>query len=235
MMQMHTTASMLTAAQHPMLRTTAIACMSCTQPIPRYCLLCRLEGKREAAAAKAFDAASQAKALVRSWKKPALTAGHSPLPVEMWGLVLEQLLTKESLWDLPAVAQELAGISLTCKDFYTAVVQQGWPKLSSLLSPKCPPSYSVREPHSWSATGHGQLPSNPELLVRDPDSLKVAELRDACKCYGLPWTGAPTSPQSCLTCLLCQLRSFGTGKEVDPDLTAALAKRPALADVQGAQ
>ena len=167
-------------------------------------MLCRLEGKQEAAAAKAFEAASQAKALVRSWKRPCLTAGHSPLPVEMWGLVLEQLLTQDALWDLPATAQNIAHVSLACKDMYMAAQRQGWPKLSSLLSPQCPPQFL---PPSWTPQGHGQLLSQFGHLLTDPEGLKVPELREACKYHGLPTTGSLTYwlmlPQLtlCLSCL----------------------------------
>ena len=151
-------------------------------------MMCRLEGQREAAAGKAFEAACQAKALVKSWHQVQVTAGHSILPVELWGLVLEQLLTQDALWNLPATVHDLAQVSLACKDMYTAVQQQGWPKLSGLLSPECPPHFQSRE-ISWSPRTTGQLPSNPQLLLTDPACLTVPELRDACKYYGISSTG----------------------------------------------
>ena len=98
-------------------------------------LSCRREEREQARAAQAFEAASQAKALIQTWKQPRLGPGHTSLPAELWGWVLERMLTQASLWDLRATVQQLCHVSLACKGLYSAVQQQGWPKLGRLLQP----------------------------------------------------------------------------------------------------
>ena len=98
--------------------------------------------------------------------------------MELWGLVLEQLLTEDSLWDLRATVQELCTTSLACKDMYAAVQQQGWPKLGQLLRPfPLPPVLRQR--------GQAQPPGSPDVLVNDPASLRIPELKAACNHYGI--------------------------------------------------
>lgn len=143
---------------------------------------CRQEQKQEGDEADRFEAASKAKAQIRSWKRPHLTPGHSPLPTELWGIVLEQMLTPDSLWDLRATVRDLCHLSTTCKDLALAVQRQGWPKLNLLLEPvKAPELNQVRGDFGART---GRLPANPDALVQDPASLKVAELREACKYLG---------------------------------------------------
>ena len=68
--------------------------------------------------------------------KPHLGAGSTRgLPDELWNLVLDQLLTEYSLWDLRATVQTLCSLSMTCRDMHDAVQQQGRTKLSRLLGP----------------------------------------------------------------------------------------------------
>ena len=90
---------------------------------------CRREQAQDAREAKAYEAASQAKALVRTWKKPHLPAGQSILPSELWGLVLQQLLTEDCLWDLLTTVQWLCHASTVCKGLHAAVQQHAWPQL----------------------------------------------------------------------------------------------------------
>ena len=73
---------------------------------PRACRR-RTRETRHAEASEAAFSAIAAKALVKTWKKPCLSPGQTCLPVELWGLVLEQLLPDDSLWDLRATVQEL--------------------------------------------------------------------------------------------------------------------------------
>ena len=145
---------------------------------------CRLEERQEASQAKAFEAACQAQALVKTWKKPRLSASQSCLPVELWGMVLEQLLTEDALWDLPATVQQLCQASLICKDLYLAVQQQGWPHLCRLLSSWEPP-LALRKVDTLAAEGTGM----PDVIVTNPASLQVPQLRAACKVLGLTQSG----------------------------------------------
>ena len=152
------------------------------------------EEQQEAKQAAAFEAANKAKALVRTWKKPCLTPGQTSLSMELWGLVLEQALTEDSLWDLRATVQELCNIGLTCKGLHSAVQQQGWPKLCQLLSPLQPP-YSTVEAQLQNIKGAmaGQLPDSPDVLINDPASLRMPELKAACRYYGLTPMGMLSS------------------------------------------
>ena len=110
--------------------------------------------------------------------------------------MLEQLLTDDSLWDLRATVQELCGISLTSKGLYAAMQQQGWPKLCQLLSSLSPPP-STQMTQVPTGKAHrktaqkGQLPDHPDVLVSDPASLRMPELKAACAYYGLPLPGRP--------------------------------------------
>ena len=154
----------------------------------------RREERQEASQAKAFEAARQAKALVKTWKKPRLSPGQSYLPVELWGMVLEQLLTEDSLWDLRATVQQLCSASMICKDLCLAVQQQGWPHLCRLLSALRPPISTER---GTKLRGEkGQLPDNPDLLVTDPASLRMPELKAACQYYGLSSSGEVTAARA---------------------------------------
>ena len=134
-------------------------------------------------------AAREAKALAKTPKKPRLSPGQTSLPVELWGLVLEQLVTNDSLWDLRGTVQELCNISRTCRDLHSAVQQQGWPQLSQLLGP-CYLSHGCRY--------RGSLPANPDLLVTWPVSLSVTELQAACRSYYLPQSGVMHHPADLL-------------------------------------
>ena len=126
-----------------------------------------------------FEAASKAKALVKTWKKPRLSPGQTNLPTELWGLVLEQLLTEDSLWDLQGTVQGLCHISLTSKGLYAAVQQEGWPKLCCMLQPLRPPA-AVQGNVYRSIAG---LPASLDVLVTNPASLSVPQLRAACTYY----------------------------------------------------
>ena len=177
---------------------------SCTcLPLPcAEAAACRREQLQDAREAKAFEAASKAKALVKTWKKPRLTPGQTSLPMELWGLVLQQLLPQECLWDVPAAAQQLCTISMTSKGLYTAVQQQGWPHLCQLLSPL--PSPPAMQKWKYQPHENSQLPSSPNVLVTDPASLRLPELRAACHYYGLQATGAHLATyQSWQMCQLC--------------------------------
>ena len=110
-------------------------------------------------------------------------------------MVLEQLLTEDSLWDLRATVQQLCHVSLTSKGLYSAVQQQGWPKLCRLLGPlhPLPPSTQGHKLTAWNPVQKGQLPANPDTLVTDPASLRVPELKAACAYYGLSSSGERAS------------------------------------------
>ena len=153
--------------------------------------VCRQEQLQEARGAKAFEAASKARALVKTWKKPRLSPGQTCLPMELWGLVLGQLLSEDSLWDLPATVQELCSISMTSKGLYTAVQQQGWPKLCQLLSTLCPPAATQQPEYLSSSSQAAQLPADGDILVMNPASLSLSDLRAACKYYDISATGTP--------------------------------------------
>ena len=142
---------------------------------------CRDEEKQEAREAAAFDDAMQAKALVKTWKRPRLTPGQSALPIELWSLVLDHMLAGEPLWDLRATVQGLCHVSLTCKGLYQAVQQHGWSKLGQLLSP-------LPVPPPLRGKGN-RLLGNADVPINDPASLRVAELKAACTSAGLKTSG----------------------------------------------
>ena len=167
---------------------------------------CRREERQEARGAKSFEAACQAKALVKTWKKPHLSPGQTSLPVELWGLVLQQLLTEDVLWDLPVTAQELCNISLTSKGLYAAVQQQGWPKLCCLLKPLRPPAAVRGGGYGAELSKKCQLPADPDVVVTNPASLAVPELKAACAYYRLTSTG--TLHAAILCCMQDCLVSF---------------------------
>ena len=150
----------------------------------------------------------QAKAAAKTWKKPKLTPGQSALPVELWSLVLEQMLAEDPLWDLRATVQGLCHVSQTCRDLYMAVQQQGWSTLSQLLSPlpvppqliglEAPADPEHTEPledeeaaaaAAAAAAKKASLPADLNVLVNDPASLRVPELKAACSYYGLAMSG----------------------------------------------
>ena len=199
--------SVLTSAG-TMLRGVAViiwacACRICCDSIRCTCLplqcaeatACRREQLQEAREAKAFEAASKAKALVKTWKQPQLSAGQTSLPMELWGHVLEQMLPEACLWDLQAAAQQLCTVSMVSKGMYAAVQQQGWPQLCQLLSDlPSPPAMQRCKYHGMGQcpkTEKGQLPSSPDVLVTDPASLWLPELRAACDYFSLQATGMP--------------------------------------------
>ena len=155
---------------------------------------CRREEQQEAKQAAAFEAAGQARAAVKAWKKPRLSPSQASLPVELWGLVLNHLLTEDSLWDLPATVQELCHASLACKGLYAAVQQQGWARLCQLLDPLPTPPTACRLQ---------LLPFNPDLLVNDPASLHVPQLRAACSHFHLPSSGQLPLPSGCKWPAVC--------------------------------
>ena len=140
--------------------------------------------RRQVSQAKAFEAASQAQLLDKTWKKLCLTAGQLCLPVELWGLVLQQLLTQHSLWDLQATVQQMCHASLFCKDLCLAVQQQGCPHLCRLLSFWEAP-IALQKANRLAAEGTGM----PDILVTDPASLQVPQLRAACKVFGSTQSG----------------------------------------------
>ena len=143
---------------------------------------CRSEEAQEAKEAAAFEAATQARAIVKTWKKPRLTPGHTSLPLDLWAMVLEHVLTEDSLWDLQATVQGLCHVSQTCKDLHLAVQQRGWPRLCQLLSPlPMPPTLRGKDGVS--------PPPDQDKLVNDPATLHVPQLRAACKFYMLPCAG----------------------------------------------
>ena len=109
--------------------------------------------------------------------------------------MLQQLLTEDSLWNLPSTVQQLCHVSLTCKGLNSAVQQQGWPRLCRLLAPlrPQPPSTQGRQLTRWDPVQKGQPPANPDLLVTDPASLRVPELKAACTYYGLSSSGERAS------------------------------------------
>ena len=154
-----------------------------------YPACCRREEKQEAKRAEAFEAACQAKALVKTWKKPRLSAGQTSLPAELWGLVLEQLLPEACLWDLPATVQGLCNVSLTSKGLYSAVQQQGWPKLCQLLKHLRPPAAMRGGGYTPKAGETCQLPDNLDVLGINPTSLSVPQLRASCAYHMLTSSG----------------------------------------------
>ena len=156
-------------------------------------LHCRREEREQARGAQAFEAASQAKALVQTWKKPRVGPGSTSLPAELWGLVLERMLTEASLWDLRATVQQLCHVSLACKGLYSTVQQQGWPKLCRLLKPLWQPP-SIRQ--AKVKRRNCQLPDDPDLLVSNPAGLQVPELKAACAYFGMPLSGESASAHS---------------------------------------
>ena len=172
----------------------AAACPACPGPassktttIANPEVHCRREERQEAREAAAFEAASQAKALVKAWNKPRLSASRTSLPAELWGLILEQvteLVTEDRLWDLRGTVQELCQVSLACKGLHSAVQLQCWPKLCSLLQPLRTPPSLQRHPAQ-----KGQLPNSPDVLISDPAALRVPELKAACAYYGQTSSG----------------------------------------------
>ena len=157
---------------------------------PRACRRRTRETRRAEASEAAFSAIA-AKALVKTWKKPCLSPGQTCLPVELWGLVLEQLLPDDSLWDLRATVQELCNLGMACKGLHTAVQQHGWPQLCRLFICLCPPPSTQK---AWSfeakAAQKARLPASPDVLVTNPTSLPVPDLRAACAYFGLSSSGA---------------------------------------------
>ena len=166
---------------------------------------CRREERQDAREAKAFEAACQAKALVKSWKKPRLSPGQSCLPSELWGQILQQSLTEDCLWDLPSTVQWLCHVSTVCKGLHAAVQQHAWPHLCQLLSPLCPAPATQRCKYQT----EGQLPGKPDVLVTDPASLRVPELRAACVFFSLRPAGELSKGLACLTlhCLLAACKT----------------------------
>ena len=169
----------------------ASAVIACSCHALKPCSACRREQMQDASKAKAFEAASKAKALVKTWKKPRLSPCQTCLPMELWGLVLQQLLPEACLWDLPAAAQQLCNISLTSKGLYAAVQQQGWPQLCQLLKALPPPAAMQRSKYQAPHDSKGQLPSTPDVVITDPASLCLPELRAACNYLGLYTSGMP--------------------------------------------
>ena len=98
--------------------------------------------------------------------------------------MLQQLLTQHSLWDLRATVHQTCHASLICKDLCLAVQQQGWPHLCRLLSFWEAP-IALQKANRLAAEGTGM----PDILVTDPASLQVPQLRAACKVFGLTQSG----------------------------------------------
>ena len=173
------------------LHMVSLAVGACTCHAHKASSACRHEQLQDAREAKAFKAASNAKVLVKTWKKPRLSPGQTSLPMELWGLVLQQLLPADRRWDLPATAQQLCNISLTSKALYAAVQQQGWPKLCQLLSTLPHPPAMQQGKGQYPENEQGQLPSSTDGLISEPVSLQLPELRAACKYFSLQATGVP--------------------------------------------
>ena len=128
--------------------------------------------------------------------------------MELWGLVLGQLLIAEPLWDMQSTAQGLCSISATSKGLYAAVQQQGWPQLCRLLRPLRLPTYTNL---AAKTARTGQLSTSADLLS-DPISLSMPELSAACKSYGMPSAGilCRCMLHLNLTAKLCQTRQTAT-------------------------
>ena len=76
-----------------------------------------------------LEAVSLVEALVATCKKPHLAAGSTRgLPDQLWNLVLEQMLTENSLGDLRAAVQTLCRLGMACRGMQDAVQQQSWLK-----------------------------------------------------------------------------------------------------------
>ena len=184
------------AQQLGQLLTNCFACPQESRHSTQLEAHCRQEEAQEAREAAAFQAAQRARARVKPCKKTLhLAPGQSPLPVEQWGVILEQLLTEDALWDLYGTIEQLCLVSTVCKDLHPAVQQHAWPQLGRLLSPLSPPWMLLKG--QWALrVGVGQLPSTPDRLVVDPASLPVPA-RAACKFFNLRSSGVhlPALPQ----------------------------------------
>ena len=97
----------------------AAAAVSQLLPLGRLRLQCcccaRAEEKEEARAAAVFKRTSDAKALVKIWKRLRVetTAADSCLPVECWSLILTAMMEPQ-LWDLSFV-RDICNAGTPCR------------------------------------------------------------------------------------------------------------------------